>query len=105
MAPPTAWLRALKLTRISNSDSLYGGTMVRSGRNTTGVPNRPKDNTLHAEHHFEYHRALRPGDVLSAVSRDGNQWENLGRSGQLHFKERITDYFDTSGVLVVSAAQ
>src|SRR6187551_1192296 len=34
---------------------------------------------LHAEQHFEYHRPLRPGDVLHAEHRDGKRWEKQGR--------------------------
>ena len=58
---------------------------------------------LHAEQHFEYHRALRPGDVLRAETRRGDRWEKQGRSGRLVFSETITDYFDAGGDLVVTA--
>ena len=58
---------------------------------------------LHAEQHFEYHRPLRPGDVLRADTRAGETWEKHGRSGRLVFREQITDYFDQDGDLVVSA--
>ena len=34
---------------------------------------------LHAEQHFEYHRHLRPGDVLRAETRPGKTWEKEGR--------------------------
>lgn len=59
---------------------------------------------LHAEQHFEYHRPLRPGDVLSAETRRGKTWEKEGRrAGKLHFGETITEYRDQSGKLVVTA--
>src|SRR5438045_652258 len=54
---------------------------------------------LHAEQHYEYHRALRPGDVLHATSRDGEHWEKEGRSGKLVFTETIVDYRDEAGEL------
>src|SRR5271168_1946420 len=39
---------------------------------------------LHAEQHFEYHRHLRPGDVLTAETKPGNTWERESkRAGKL----------------------
>jgi hypothetical protein len=59
---------------------------------------------LHAEQHFEYHRPLRPGDVLHAEHRDGATWEKQGRrAGKLVFNEMITEYRDAAGALVVTA--
>jgi hypothetical protein len=58
---------------------------------------------LHAEQHFEYHRHLRPGDVLSATTRAGDRWEREGRSGKLLFSETITEYRDQDGELVITA--
>lgn len=64
----------------------------------------PGGTELHAEQHFEYHRPLRPGDVLSAVRRAGATWEKTGRrSGRMHFWEQITEYFDQDGELVLVA--
>ena len=60
---------------------------------------------LHAEQHFEYHRPLVVGDVLSATVRAGEQWEKQGRSGKLKFSEMITEYRDADGELVVTARQ
>lgn len=59
---------------------------------------------LHAEQHFEYHRSLRPGDVLTAVARPGKRWEKEGRrSGKLIFSETIIEYRDQEGELVITA--
>ena len=58
---------------------------------------------LHAEQHFSYHRPVRVGDVLSAVTRPGEEWEKQGRSGRLVFREQITEYRDEAGELVVTA--
>jgi len=58
---------------------------------------------LHAEQHFTYHRPVRVGDVLSAVTRPGKEWEKQGRSGRLLFREQITEYRDEAGELVVTA--
>ena len=57
---------------------------------------------LHAEQHFEYHRPMRPGDVLKAETRPGKQWEKEGRSGKLVFSESVTEHRDQQGELVVT---
>jgi acyl-CoA thioesterase FadM len=59
---------------------------------------------LHAEQHFEYHRHLRPGDVLRSETRPGKTWEKEGRrAGKLVFSEMITEYRDQDDELVITA--
>ena len=59
---------------------------------------------LHAEQHFEFHRHISPGDVLSAQVKPGKTWEKQGkRSGKLVFNESITEYRDQNGELVITA--
>lgn len=58
---------------------------------------------LHAEQHFTYHRPIGVGDVLHVTSRPGDEWDKHGRSGLLRFRERITEYRDAAGDLVVTA--
>ncbi|MDB2646062.1 MaoC family dehydratase N-terminal domain-containing protein [Pseudomonadales bacterium] len=59
---------------------------------------------LHAEQHFEYHRHIGPGDVLTATVKQGEGWEKEGkRSGKLIFSETITEYHDQNGELVITA--
>ena len=59
---------------------------------------------LHAEQHFEYHRHISPGDVLTATVKPGKTWEKQGkRSGKLLFAETITEYRDQNGELVITA--
>ena len=59
---------------------------------------------LHAEQHFEYHRHLKPGDVLTAEVKPGKTWEKEGkRSGKLVFSETVTEYRDQDGELVITA--
>ena len=89
--------------------------MVRLGQGTdraeAGVGRRRKGGGgggggtgLHAEQHYEYHRPLRAGDVLTAETRDGKRWEKEGkRAGKLVFSEMITEYRDQQGELVVTA--
>ena len=59
---------------------------------------------LHAEQHFEYHRHIKPGDVLSATVKQGETWEKQSkRAGTLRFSETITEYRDQTGELVITA--
>ncbi len=59
---------------------------------------------LHAEQHYEYHRPLRAGDVLTATTTPGKSWEKEGRrAGKLVFSESVTEYRDQDGELVVTA--
>ena len=59
---------------------------------------------LHAEQHFEYHRPVRPGDVLTASTKPGKTWEKAGkRAGKLLFSESVTEYRNQAGELVITA--
>ena len=83
-----------------------------SGKEPTGVK-REKSSSgggggggggLHAEQHFEYHRHIKPGDVLTVTVKPGKTWEKEGkRSGKLKFSETITEYRDQKGELVITA--
>ena len=76
-----------------------GAASVRSGR-----PGAPGETALHAEQHFEYHRTLRAGDVLTASSHDGRTWQKEGaRGGTMTFTEFVTEYRDAQGALVVTS--
>lgn len=60
--------------------------------------------SLHAEQHFEYHRHIRAGDVLTATIKPGRRWEKEGRrSGKLIFSELVIEYRDQAGELVITA--
>ena len=75
-----------------------------SGKTATGVERASSSGGLHAEQHFEYHRALRPGDVLTVETRPGETWERESkRAGKLTFRERIAEYRDQTGELVITA--
>jgi hypothetical protein len=59
---------------------------------------------LHAEQHFEIHRPLTPGDVLTGTTSPAKTWEKEGkRGGKLLFSESVTEYRDQHGELVVTA--
>lgn len=81
-----------------------------SGKEATGVKKKSGGGGggggggLHAEQHFEYHRHIGPGDVLTATVKQGEGWEKEGkRSGKLIFSETITEYHDQNGELVITA--
>jgi hypothetical protein len=81
-----------------------------SGKEPTGIKPGAGGDTrgggrgLHAEQHYEYHRHLRPGDVLTAMVKPGKQWEKEGRrSGKLIFTETIIEFRDQKGELVITA--
>jgi acyl dehydratase len=76
-----------------------------SAKGPSGIEGKPASSGgLHAEQHFEYHRHIQPGDVLTAETRFGETWQKESkRAGTLTFRERITDYRDQSGDLVITA--
>jgi hypothetical protein len=82
-----------------------------SGRDATGIKREPSSaggggisGGLHAEQHYEYHRPLKAGEVLTTTARDGATWEKEGRrGGALKFSESITEYRTLDGELVVTA--
>ncbi len=58
----------------------------------------------HAEQHYEYHRPVRPGEVLTLSTHEGRSWEKQGRrGGLLQFREAVTEYRAADGELVVVA--
>jgi acyl dehydratase len=75
-----------------------------SAKEPSGVEGKPASSGgLHAEQHFEYHRHLRPGDVLTAETKPGKTWEKESkRAGKLLFAERVTEYHDQHGELVLT---
>lgn len=59
---------------------------------------------LHAEQHYEYHRPMRVGDVLTKTTLEPRHWEREGRrAGKLHFTEFVSEYRDQTGELVLTA--
>ncbi len=76
-----------------------------SGKTPSGVEGKASSSGgLHAEQHFEFHRHIRPGDVLTVETKPGNSWERESkRAGKLSFRESITEYRDQAGNLVITA--
>jgi hypothetical protein len=101
-APPTFVQASAQFTpgyRLRpRSDERWFGSGADSGL-------APEDGgALHAEQHFEYHKPVVTGMVLTAETRPGQEWTKVGRrGGTLRFTETITEYRDSSGDLVVTA--
>ena len=108
IAPPTFVQAAAQFDPDYPLRPRTGEPWFGSGKAASGVARPPggggAGGGLHAEQHFEYHRPILAGDVLTAVSRPGKTWTKEGRrSGRLQFSELITEYRDQKGGLVVTA--
>jgi hypothetical protein len=111
IAPPTFVQASAQFDPDYSLRPKPGKPWFGSGKEATGVKKEAtggdgggNGGTLHAEQHFEYHRPLRPGDVLSATAKPGKTWEKEGRrGGKLLFSENIIEYRDQKGELVVTA--
>jgi len=113
VAPPTFTMASAQFDPDYFLRPKIGKPWFGSGKEPTGI-SRESSGTggggggggtgLHAEQHFEYHKPLRPGMVLTATQKPGRSWEKEGkRAGKLVFNEGITEYRDESGELVVTA--
>ena len=106
IAPPTFVMASAQYDPDHPLRPRPGEPWLGSGRTPSGVPRDDGDGGtgLHAEQHFTYHRPLRPGDVLTVESREGERWEKQGRrGGVLRFSETIVEYRDQDGRLVVTS--
>ena len=103
--------RLLNLTRTIFSDPRSAKTGSVQVKEATSIKKKESSGGgggggggLHAEQHFEYHRHVGPGDVLTAEVKPGKTWEKEGkRSGKLVFSETITEYRDQNGELAITA--
>jgi len=106
IAPPTFVQASSQWDPNNSLRPKIGEPWFGSGKEPTGVKREPSGGGggLHAEQHFEYHRHLRPGDVLRAVNKPGESWERESkRAGTLKFSESITEYYDQNDELVITA--
>jgi len=103
VAPPT-FTAAVAQFNPEASRPRPGQKWFGSGKAPSGIEGKaPSAGGLNAEQHFEYFRPVRCGEVLTAETRPGNTWERESkRAGKLSFSERITDFRDLNGELVVS---
>jgi hypothetical protein len=114
IAPPTFAQASAQFDPDYGLRPKIGQPWFGSGKNPTGVVRAAGGGGggggsgggggLHAEQHFEYHRHLKPGDVLTATSAPGKTWERESkRAGKLVFSEGVTEYRDQHGELVITA--
>ena len=115
IAPPTFVQAGAQFDPDYRLRPKIGEPWMGSGKEATGIPPKEPGSAddapvgmgargLHAEQHYEYHRPMRPGDVLSATVKPGETWEKQSkRAGTLTFSESITEYRDQTGELVVTA--
>ena len=119
IAPPTFASAGAQFDPNYGLRPKHGQIWVGSGKSSSGLMDKPASdnpagekagggdktaNILHAEQHFEYHRHIGPGDVLSATTTPGKQWEKEGKKGgKLIFSESVTEYRDQNGELVITA--
>jgi acyl dehydratase len=119
IAPPTFVAASAQFDPNNRLRPRPGAPWMGSGKEPTSIKRPPAQPSsaqspgqsgkapspaLHAEQHYEYHRHLRPGDVLTAKSKPGKTWEkDSKRAGKLRFNESIVEYFDQHGQLVITA--
>ncbi len=106
VAPPTFVQSSAQFNPDYPLRPKFGEAWFGSGKTPSGVPPEKLagGTGLHAEQHFEYHRPLRAGEVLTVSTKPGESWEKEGRKGgKLKFSSQITEYRDPSGELVVTA--
>lgn len=107
MAPPTFVQASAQFDPDYVLRPKIGQPWFGSGKEPSGVSREGGGGGgggLHAEQHYEYHRPLRAGEVLTATTIPGATWEKEGRrAGKLVFSESVTEYRDQDGELVVTA--
>jgi hypothetical protein len=95
VVPPT-FTRAAEHYDFDEDLRLWPGGTIPEGGGT---------GRFHAEQHFEYLKPMTAGDCLTARTYAGSTWTKQGRSGPLEFVEVLTDFYDSSGDLVVRASK
>lgn len=105
IAPPTFVMAGAQFDPDNVLIPKPGEPWFGSAKEPTGVTQRESTGRLHAEQHFEYHRPLHAGEVLTTVERDGETWtKESKRGGILTFEEKFVDYVSVAdGQPVVTA--
>ncbi len=103
IAPPT-FLTSVAQFDPDGARPRQGQPWFGSGKTPSGVEGKAASaGRLNAEQHFEYVRPVRPGETLTAETRPGTTWERESkRAGKLLFSDRITEFRDAEGALVVT---
>ena len=110
IAPPTFVQASAQFDEDYFLRPKIGQPWFGSGKEATGLKRESGSGGggggggLHAEQHYEYHRPLRAGEVLTAVVLPPKTWEKEGRrGGRLQFSETTIEYRTLDGELVVTA--
>ena len=105
IAPPTFTMALSQFDPNFPLRPRHGEPWFGSGKNPSGIQGKPTTSgVLHGEQHFEYRRFPKPGDVLTAETKPGREWvKESRRGGKLTFRERVTEFRDQTGELVVIA--
>lgn len=104
IAPPTFTMASAQFDPASELRPKPGQPWFGSAKEPSGAE-VARTGRLHAEQHFEYHRPLVAGEVLTATERNGASWQKESkRGGTLLFEERFVDYAnaDTGEIVVTS---
>lgn len=104
IAPPTFTMASSQFDRDNALRPKPGQPWFGSAKEPSGAE-VARTGRLHAEQHFEYHRPLVAGEVLTVTERDGKEWQKESkRGGTLSFEEKFIDYTNVeTGELVVTA--
>lgn len=105
IAPPTFGIAVAQFDPEYPLRPKPGEAWIGSGKTPSGRESKPTGGAaLHAEEEYTYHRPLRPGDVLTCEKRDGLTWsKQRKRGGEMTFQERISEFRNEQGELVLSA--
>jgi acyl dehydratase len=104
IAPPTFTMASSQFDPDAVLRPKVGEPWFGSAKEPSGA-SMASTGRLHAEQHFEYHRPLVAGEVLTATEREGKTWEKESkRGGSLLFEEKFIEYTTVdTGELVVTA--
>jgi acyl dehydratase len=104
ITPPTFTMCGMQFDPEATLRPKLGEPWFGSAKEPSGAE-LESTGVLHAEQHFEYHRPLVAGEVLTTVERAGATWEKESkRGGTLRFEEMFIDYVSaTTGELMVTA--
>lgn len=86
VAPPTFIQASAQFNPDYPLRPKIGQPWFGSGKEPTGVQRTRSSSGegggggvgLHAEQHYEYHRPIRPGDVLTPTNKEGRSWSARG---------------------------
>lgn len=103
IAPPTFGAASAQFNP-EGSRPRPGEKWFGSGATPSGIEGKaPSAGGLNAEQHYEYFRPIRAGETLTAETRPGKTWERESkRAGKLLFSDRITEFRDQNGDLVMT---